>query len=635
MTSIARGQKLRAAQLHKEDWETLKPFIRTRYLIQNKELDQILAELHERGLSVTKSQLEFKLKSWGFRKKLSPEIWRHVERVIQARLEDLKETAVILAGRRLPNEKVEYETRRNRLVTWRPVSTKSPRIDCASLYLCTPRGSCADLNSGTVWHDSLPWIEFMRSHFLLIQAGIKFLSAPSTPVTVIEVASSGNTTPDMTHAIQQLARYGHGTLSTETATLLPAIFEKSVRRSMSLIFGSEEMAKQLFVKMSVDCIAARLDMVIPEAYSDANLQASVVLANGTPSDMGPELVKIIIYLTSNRLILDERNEARDYLEEAQEIISLLRLCGLTDPRVIRKLVDTSQQSLTLTAVVDMLFEAAVNAEATDIVSCLLDADCGVDLERRIRLVPWTKVISGVPPILGIFRGTALELAITRNSIPLVTVLLDHGAKIQGCSFCDLSFLATAIFIHPRGTKNDMAQLLIKYGANINETPSCDKVSPLQAAIIVGDMALIEALITAGADVNYRWNGNIWPLSFTARFRSVDSISCLGFAASFSYRSCFWYGVESYFDGQEFALELCQWLLSKYAAQMNLSSSTTSDAMILAATCGYSDVVSFLHKEASGNLNYTNNGYSPISAAVYFGHIATAEVLFELGVSAEP
>ena len=53
---------------------------------------------------------------WGFRKKLTPAIWRSVRNAIQARV---KESVVILSGLRLSVDEVERKTERHKLVTWR------------------------------------------------------------------------------------------------------------------------------------------------------------------------------------------------------------------------------------------------------------------------------------------------------------------------------------------------------------------------------------------------------------------------------------------------------------------------------------------------------------------------------------
>lgn len=143
-----------ATQTHRVNWESMKTFIRKRYLIDNEDISTILKDLEGYGYHVTyavfvactfipsptllsfslpwlsclfvpdvsrsKRQLENKLNTWHFRKKLSPEIWRHIRAVICGREADNKKTIVVLSGREIPAERVTRETRRSQLLTLKP-----------------------------------------------------------------------------------------------------------------------------------------------------------------------------------------------------------------------------------------------------------------------------------------------------------------------------------------------------------------------------------------------------------------------------------------------------------------------------------------------------------------------------------
>ncbi len=60
----------------------------------------------------SEAQLEYKIKQWGFCKNLKDDVWRYIGNVINSCSADLKKTAVILSGRRLPKETVVKQTRR-------------------------------------------------------------------------------------------------------------------------------------------------------------------------------------------------------------------------------------------------------------------------------------------------------------------------------------------------------------------------------------------------------------------------------------------------------------------------------------------------------------------------------------------
>lgn len=141
MASLRIVRKRKASKKPAGAWKTWKALIRTRYLVENKGLDEIMAELGELGLEVTwvsqcidgnflapllmlptsrNPQLEFRLKTWGFRKNLRPDTCRYVGSVIQDRTAALKKSVVILSGQRLSPEKVDYAIKRNQLVRWTP-----------------------------------------------------------------------------------------------------------------------------------------------------------------------------------------------------------------------------------------------------------------------------------------------------------------------------------------------------------------------------------------------------------------------------------------------------------------------------------------------------------------------------------
>lgn len=194
---------------------------------------------------------------------------------------------------------------------------------------------------------------------------------PASDTAVIDVFTGTNKLSD---SLEFFSQNGSRTTRSARQRLLPVVFRQMVRRSLALALGSERLAAILFARKSVDCMAAQLDLVIPEAYISENLHRATILAGGSPSELQSELLKIMLYLASNRMIASSN---WDYLSDSRKLISLCRLSGLAEPQNLRALVRLSQGSLTLRAVLDTLFAAAVNTEATDIVSCLLGPESRV------------------------------------------------------------------------------------------------------------------------------------------------------------------------------------------------------------------------------------------------------------------
>ncbi|KAM7206923.1 hypothetical protein V8F33_000022 [Rhypophila sp. PSN 637] len=576
------------AQRRAEDWESWKSLIRDRFLVKKMDVNATIAELHHRGFDITKPQLENRLTSWGIRRKLKPEIWRMVKSCTVARAADRKQSVVILSGLRLPAEKVDYEMKRDELVTMRPV-----------------------LSGQTI---TIP--------------------APG---------------PVVDFPLSQLARQGTiGLSKSAQSAFFPVALQQIVRRSLVNLIGSEEMTVQLLGRKSIDSFAACLDLALPETYRDENVYRVSVLVGGHFSEVQAEAFKIILYLISNRLVMDLpeftdilNGQQASYLDDAQTIIGLCRLSGLAERRTIENLVRLSRTSSTLTAMVDVIFEAAVNTEAVDFVEHLLDVDERIHPERRIGLVPYQDIFG---PECGAQRGSPLELAVVRGSVDLVKVLLDRGADIHQTvteRFPYSLSLTAAAALHPsRILSRKTVKLLVERGADINadQTSPRSALSPLHAAILMGDTDLIKFLVAAGADVNHRHivephvPGLLWDPFDDVAFNMYD-VGCLGIATLFG---CYIGHAHPRFtnhqERQKKVLDLCQWIFENFRFWTDLSGYETKDAMILAAAQGYSDVVSFLYSQGTVSLDAASCNFSPMIAAVTFGNTDTCRLLLELGAS---
>jgi len=267
-------------------------------------------------------------------------------------------------------------------------------------------------------------------------------------------ATASLTGLDADFPLSQLARHGHSELSTSAQTaLLPVALHHIVRRSLISLIGSEEMALQLFRRRSVDCIAARFDSAIPETYCDENINRASILVGGRSSEVQSELIKMILYLMSNRLILGQQSmtnfyyhskDMTNYRDDVQALISLCRLCGLAERRTIEIIVGLSRTCPTLMVVVEVLFEAAVNSEAVDIVAHLLDLDERIDLEKKVGVV--VQKDGQFRSLVSLHkRQSPLVFAVLHGSTDLAKALLDRGADIhQGLEPYTMGLIAAAV-----------------------------------------------------------------------------------------------------------------------------------------------------------------------------------------------
>ncbi|KAK4220240.1 ankyrin repeat-containing domain protein [Rhypophila decipiens] len=607
------------AQRRAEDWESWKSLIRDRFLVKKMDVDAITAELHHRGFDITKPQLENRLTSWGIRRKLKPEIWRTVKSDIVARVADRKQSVVILSGLRLPAEKMDYEMKRNELVTMRPAPNPEAIPEDIRLYVSTPRSSSTDLTIRPDLPEDLPWLQFSRTHLPAVLGRMRFAVLSGKTITI---PATGHVADS---SLSQFAHQGSIVLSkSDQSALFPVVLQKIVWRSLVNLIGSEKITVQLLGRKSIDCLAARLDLALPETYRDENVYRVSIWSADT-----------------------SRN--------------LCRLSGLAERRTIDNVVRRSRTSPTLTAMVDAIFAAAVNTEAVDFVEHLLAIDERIHPERKIGLVPYQDIFG---PECFTERGSPLQLAVVRGSIELVKVLLDRGADIHqristsAYPYPRLSLTAAAALQPSRILSRKTVKLLVERGADINEnqTPPWSaraSLSPLHAAILMGDTDLIKFLVATGAHVNHRhmvkeygprlhdflWHpyrrrlhGFIWH-PFDGVVCNMHDVGCLGIATLFG---CYIGHANpqstDHQERQKKVLDLCQWLFKNFPSCTDLSGYEIKDAMILAAAQGYSDVVSFLYSQDAASLDAASGNFSPMIAAVTFGNTDTCRLLLKLGAS---
>ncbi|KAF4956268.1 hypothetical protein FSARC_11624 [Fusarium sarcochroum] len=99
---------------NEEQWMEQKSFIRHEYLFKGTSFKDLASLLVTRGLHTTKAQLEYKLKKWRFSKYLDKETWRSIERKINRRKHQGKDSEVIHCGKRIESSKVMKEICRHR-----------------------------------------------------------------------------------------------------------------------------------------------------------------------------------------------------------------------------------------------------------------------------------------------------------------------------------------------------------------------------------------------------------------------------------------------------------------------------------------------------------------------------------------
>ncbi|KAI1475597.1 ankyrin [Daldinia eschscholtzii] len=588
-------------------WLDWKDFIYEEYIVNDRKIDEVFESLKQRNPHVTMAQYRTKLKDWAFCKNLSAENWRYVTHSIQKRASQNKDTTIVLSGKRLPQAKVKKLTGRHKAVTlynkWRPPPSPEPPGADIPLFICTPRATSPVTTLDPEWPEDLPWVQFCENVLPQLMCGLTLLENDTSAANI-------ESRPRNKRLRERRQSNAH---------MAWAAFEILVRQSMRIAIGSDELVETLLLRKSVDRIAGHLDKFIPPTFANENLRRAVTLTGGTRREVQKEILKIILFLASNNLILNGPN----YYEEARAFMDVFRMSGLAEKHTLTRIVTISLGSLTMTYVLDKLYEAAVATEAADLIFALLDADKRMNPDRPAVPVQSFELFS--------ISSSALYYALSKGSAEFVRHMLRAGADPRKTSYEGYTSLMFAILGPYSSVRIQLIQLLEQQGAI---SKSEDELSmALFLAIMKGDFQIIDLLCELGAELGFtcpvaKLTSNDRDLS-----SAVDYITCLGLAAKFKAENYDWSNSSSdeTTDDEDTSLRLVKHILDRAGPEFDIDHRHKSDAIIFASRRGYNSVISFLHCRGA-RLSSRNGCLDPISAAVIWANVETCRLLLELGAS---
>lgn len=112
------------------------------------------------------------------------------------------------------------------------------------------------------------------------------------------------------------------------------------------------------------------------------------------------------------------------------------------------------------------------------------------------------------------RRTLLGAAALEWDVPRVKLLLEHGADVNATDPLGHDPLYHAAGAFAPGLETDgrsVVELLIQYGANVNGASGPGRLTPLHAVARRGTVAIAEALLKSGADIEARDSKGETPL----------------------------------------------------------------------------------------------------------------------------
>ncbi|KAI0528183.1 ankyrin repeat-containing domain protein [Xylaria bambusicola] len=286
-----------------EQWLRHQAFIRRLYIVEAQPLRQIIDQLRDRGLVVTPSQLEYKVKKWNFQRNISKETWVEIDHCIGKRKREGKDSEVILCGKRLKPETIEKETDRYRDRSIFARFKSQPNgstviITNSHVSVSTPPSFSVEFE----WPRTLPWLQFPESEIKIMLN--KYMRIPEK--------------------IQREA-------------LVPAIFDQGIIGAMNT------------VQFNVSKLAAVIGALMPESYPQESLQRAQSLMNGSQKEFLFEAVSMVAYVLSNDVLDIHQGD------EWRKIMTILKMSGLFKMQVNLKAL----KSHTINGFMENLYNAAI------------------------------------------------------------------------------------------------------------------------------------------------------------------------------------------------------------------------------------------------------------------------------------
>lgn len=435
-------------------WEAFKSILRTLYLDQSLSLAEVaqeMATMHQ--FYATKAQYELQFKKWHFRKNRTAEEWRIVAQKLTERKQEGKESEVVLNGKLISSKKIRKETLRYGSIsaasgipppgqsTPTPrgfiIRTPSPKFNKS---ISTSRNECyvnPPASTGLVLLDCLPIRHFNSA---LVYTENPFLC-------IQEIGGS-----DLIDLSQYIP-----------SSLLKIMTERHVE-DLSWPFN------------------AFIEALVPANFFLRNQTAEgKAISEGQPSPV-LRFLQLTIYLVSNNLL-------GSTTQVSEEVYRWIRRQSNVD--IIEHLLPIGGP--TVEALAENLFRLAIDAKDVSTVKKM--KDFGIDPNEQVCHNKW-----------GDCR-TSLMQACDMKNVKLVKALIDGGAKVDSeIGNGDLESVLTVVL--KNSGKNgehgrvhvdpELIRILLDAGAVVN--PGSGK-SPLANAVELGQVELVELLVSAGADVN--------------------------------------------------------------------------------------------------------------------------------------
>ena len=119
------------------EWSSHRHVIQDLYVEKDRPLAEIIQQLTSQGFFASRGQYLRQFKKWGISKNTSAKEWKRINRKIQTRKQQGKESQVVINGALIPPRKVRKETSRYDFPSYLAAQSPSPG-PMDGIMVCTP-----------------------------------------------------------------------------------------------------------------------------------------------------------------------------------------------------------------------------------------------------------------------------------------------------------------------------------------------------------------------------------------------------------------------------------------------------------------------------------------------------------------
>ncbi|KAI0856138.1 ankyrin repeat-containing domain protein [Xylaria cubensis] len=412
------------------DWERHKATILNLFLLENKQLDEIVSYMKEtHKFNRSKSSYENQInKKWRVRKNVSKKEWQYLGHQISKRKE--KKTVVTVYGIPLSEEKVHKELQRH---TTNIPSASEFRNGLLSPDI--PEGIVARAETPPVieldvsWPSSLPWFRFKNGVLPKLRYPSRFLRA---------------------------------------------FFDSPIQYEEGVNTASPCVAWRNTLELRQAVI--RLSNTVPDDSEDRQRKAEALARNEFPPYLVTEMLKIIFFRLSNSM--DTNYHDKNQTTHDQFVLHLVEAVSQSNPEVLSALFFSD--CTTTKAIKEGVYGSAIREKHYDLVEKLLQSGVDPNLPVKATRYPSRAFRRGTIQLvwsMSLDTVTGMQEAVLTRDVRLGEVLLSAGANVSDNLLVELATCASKY-----DDAMEFVQLLVKYGATVNALATCCRCGGARVAL---------------------------------------------------------------------------------------------------------------------------------------------------------